>query len=224
MFKRLKEMLKQVQHDIAKFFERIKKMIYKGSTAVEDVYVGDSQISEVYKGDTLVYQSSKILYAGMSYVPAHADATQPTGWADGSGVQNAVRCITIVKKDGSAKAIPFALYGDADHLAPTDEQIEGASWFAGPYTSAYDSGVYNGSVWVPAVANGQTDGGIKWTPKDNIPQVRYFSNSTLNGYGWPVTSGGSYTNIMVENYTVTVKGGTCYIYYNNVLVKKIRAK
>lgn len=209
---------------IKKIFERIKKMIYKGNTAVEDVYVGGAQIGEVYKGDELVYQSSKIKYAGMSYVPAHADGTQPTGWADGDGAQSAVRCLTLVLKNGAAKAIPFAVYGDSVNLAPTDAQIEGAVWVDGSYTSAYNSGQYDrgNRRWVPAQALGQQSGAVVWMPASG--SGRTVLNGSLQAWGWPVTLNGSYTNLMVENYNIVVKGGVCYIYYQDTLVRKIRAK
>lgn len=222
LFHGIASALKKCLAMTVKFFERIKKMIYKGSTAVEDVYVGGAQIGEVYKGDELVYQSSKIKYAGMSYVPAHSDGQG--GWADGDGAQNAVRCLTLVLKNGAAKAIPFALYGDSVNLAPTDAQIASAVWVDGNYTSAFDSGVFdrNNSRWVPAQALGQQSGSVVWMPA--TPPGRSVMNGSLEVWGWPVTLNGQYTNVMVENYNIVVKGGVCYIYYQDTLVRKIRAK
>lgn len=205
---------------IKKIFERIKKMIYKGNTAVEDVYVGNTKIGEVYKGDELVYQSSKIKYAGMSYVPAHADGTQPTGWADGDGAQSAVRCLTLVLKNGAAKAIPFALYNDNIHLAPTDAQIEGASWIEGDYTGSYNSGTFQNNVWTPAVASSHSSG-IAWTPATG--GTRFVRNESLYMWGWPITSGDLYSNAISPDYSVSVVNGVCYMYYQGTLVKKIRA-
>ena len=213
---------------IKKIFERIKKMIYKGSNAVEDVYVGNQPIAEVYKGDTLVYASSKIKYAGISYVPAHSDGQG--GWVDGDGGQTPVRCLCLVRKDGAAKAIPFALYNDNVNLAPTDEQVEAAQWVAGNYTAAYNSGYYNTvaawgplNTWVPAVAAGYSSSlGLTW----DIPSfttARYIRGAALSSWD-AVKVDGQYTNNNLPAYTVTVKGSTCYIYYNGNLVKKIRAK
>ena len=206
---------------IKKIFERIKKMIYKGSNAVEDVYVGNQPIAEVYHGDELVYSASKIKYAGISYVPALSDGQG--GWIDRGGSEYPVRCLCLVRKDGAAKAIPFALYNDNVNLAPTDEQVEAASWVAGNYTAAYNSGYYSNGSWVPAVAAGYSaDLGLTW----DIPQytaIRYVRGSALSSWD-AVKVDGQYTNNNLPAYTVTVKNGTCYIYYNNNLVKKIRAK
>ena len=208
---------------IKKIWERIKKMIYKGSSAVEDVHVGGGQISEVYHGDTLVYTSSKIKYAGISYVPAHSDGSVPSGFADGSGGQTPVRCLCLVRKDGAAKAIPFAFYNDSLTLAPTDEQVEAADWVAGSYTAAYNSGYYSNGTWQPAVAAGyDATLGLTW----DIPSfttIRYIRGAALSSWD-AVKVGGQYTNNDLPAYTVTVKGGVCYIYYNGNLVKKIRAK
>lgn len=211
-----------------KIWERVKKMIYKGSNAVEDVYVGNQPIAEVYHGDELVYSASKIKYAGISYVPAHSDGQG--GWADGDGGQTPVRCLCLVRKDGAAKAIPFALYNDNVNLAPTDAQVEAAQWVEGNYTAAYNSGYYNTvaawgqlNTWVPAVAEDyNADYGLTWS----IPQysvARYIRGAAL--YSWDaVKVDGQYTSNNLPAYRVTVKNGTCYIYYNNNLVKKIRAK
>ena len=206
---------------IKKIFERIKKMIYKGNKAVEDVYVGGQPIAEVYKGDTLVYSASKIKYAGISYVPAHSDGQG--GWADGNGGQTPVRCLCLVRKDGAAKAIPFALYNDNVNLAPTDAQVEAAQWVAGNYTAAYNSGYYSSGAWVPAVAAGYSSSlGLTWNIP-NFTSIRYIRGSALSSWN-AVKVGGQYTNNDLPAYTVMVKGSTCYIYYNGNLIKKIRAK
>lgn len=217
---------------IKKIFERIKKMIYKGSNEIEDVYVGNQPIAEVYKGDTLVYSKLKIAYAGMSYVPGHEDSTQPSGYAGGNGTQTAVKCLCLIRSDGAAKAIPFALYNQNDeaHLAPSDAQIAAAEWVSGNYPSNYNSGYYNTysssvgplNVWIPALAVDQSNG-LRW----DIPQVQsimFVRNESAYMWGWPITSGSSYSSQISSDYTVTVVKGVCYIYYQGNLVKRIKAK
>lgn len=206
---------------IKKIWERIKKMIYKGSSAVEDVHVGGQQIAEVYHGDTLVYQSSKIKYAGMSYVPARRDAQG--NFVDGSNMTSAAKCLCLIRKDGAAKAIPFELSNENVLLAPTDEQIAAARWVApgdttpfgtitAPYPSNYDSGYWNGQYWEPAIAGMNGTRGI-WS----VPYQYSIRNIECSQIG--ITS----TAISSE-YTVTVKNGVCYIYYQGNLVRKIRDK
>ena len=215
---------------LIKIWERIKKMIYKGSNAVEDVYVGGDQISEVYHGSDLVYSSSKIKYASMSYVTGHIDGTNPSGFADGSGAQTAIKCLCLVRKDGAAKAIPFALYNDTITLAPTDEQVEAAEWVAGNYSAAYNSGYFNTysstvgplNKWIPAVA--QDPGNMLAWDIPQIASIRAVTNGVLEAWGWPIYKDGNPSNEIDSAYTITVKGGACYIYYNGNLVKKIRAK
>ena len=231
MFKRLKEILKQVQNDMVKIFERIKKMIYKGSDAVKDIYVGNQQISEVYHGETLVYSASKIKYAGMSYVPGHVDSNHPSGFSDGNGVQYPIRCLCLIRSDGAAKAIPFALYNDTVNLAPTDEQVEAAEWVAGNYTAAYNSGYYNNwssavgpiNRWIPAKAVDNTTG-LEW----DIPQyqsIRFVRNESATMWGWPISAPGySFSSQISSDYSVTVDNGVCYIYYQGNLIKTIRAR
>ena len=163
-------------------------------------------------------ESSDILYAGMSYAPAHSSASAPAGFADGNGAQRAVRVITLVKNDGSAKAIPFAFYGDSVNLAPTDEQIDEISWVEGSYDSSYNSGLYRGGTWVPAIAANVLDRIAYSIP--NHQYIRSVSKNALDSWKWPVKINGKYTSQMIEDYSLEIVNGVCYMYYNDVLIKK----
>lgn len=189
--------------------------------SVELVYDGevDPEKPDVPPVDPDEPTSSDIMYASMSYVPAHESSSGPTGFVDGNGAQKPVRCITLVRNDGYAKAIPFAYYQDSVNLAPTDEQIENASWVEGLYDSTYNSGVYKGGIYVPAVAV-RWSGGIAYSIID-YANIRSISDTALRSWRWAVVSDGKYTNQMVEAYTIKIEDGICYLYYENVLIKKI---
>lgn len=185
-----------------------------------------------YSEELLMADTGSNLYlvaAGMSYVPGHEDSSQPSGYAGGNGTQTAVKCLCLIRSDGAAKAIPFALYNQNDeaHLAPSDAQIAAAEWVSGNYPSNYNSGYYNTysssvgplNVWIPALAVDQSNG-LRW----DIPQVQsimFVRNESAYMWGWPITSGSSYSSQISPDYSVTVTDKVCRIYYQGNLVKTI---
>ena len=171
-----------------------------------------------------------LVAAGMSYVPGHVDSGQASGYADGNGAQTPIKCLCLIRSDGAAKAIPFALYNQNDeaHLAPTDAQISAAEWVSGEYPLNYNSGYFNtysASVgplnkWIPALAVDQTNA-LRW----DIPQIqsiRYVRNESASMWGWPISAPGvSFSSQISSDYSVTVTNKVCRIYYQGNLVKTI---
>lgn len=199
-------------------------MIYKGSTNIEDINVGGQNIEEVYHGNTLVYKKHRLKFisAGMSYSVGHVDGNQASGFADGDGQQSPIKCLCLIRSDGAAKAVPFALYSDTANIVPTDAQISAATWVAGSYTDQYNGGVFyprpNGP-WQPAIASSESDA-LRWY----LPGIgtRSIRNETLSQWGWPITgSTTSYSNAISSDYNVVVTNGTVKIYYQGNLVKTI---
>ena len=158
--------------------------------------------------ETLV---GNLVAAGMSVVPAHAVGA---GFADGSGRQEAHKCLTLVKADGSATAIVFA--HENGEVIPTDGQIKAGQWVAGSYNASYNSGVYMNGQWVPAVAQDNS-----WGISYSIPtqsNIRSIRNETLKQWGWR----NGYFSTKLPDYNVTVVDGVCTIYYNGEVVKQFR--
>ena len=200
-------------------------MIYKGSNKIDDISIGNQTIDEVYHGSDLVYKKNKlkIVAAGMSFVPGHTTSSHVSGFIDGSGTQQAIRCLTLIRSDGAAKTIPFSYWNDSVNIAPTDEQIANATGVEGSFDNTYNSGVYlpNASygvakVWNPAIAV-DPSWGVAWSvaSQSNIRSIR---NETLSQWNW---RNKTYSNQMTSDYTVTVENGVCKMYKNDTLIKTI---
>jgi len=198
-------------------------MIYKGSDVVEDVYVGDQPISEVYHGNTLVYNKRKFLAAAITYTPGISDGQGGFVRVNNNTTQYPIRCLCLIRSDGYAAAIPFAMWNDSVNLAPTDAQIANANWVQGDYPLTYNGGTataLNSSVFIPAYAYDNSYGISYDVPGQT--DWDSLSNTLLNTWSWPISVDGHYS-CLATDYTVTLSNGVCKIYYQGNLVKKIRA-
>lgn len=204
---------------LIKVWERVKRMIYKGSTAVDDVYIGTQPATEIYKGDKLVHSRLKFVGAGMSYVPGRYENGVIV---DGNYMRSAAKCLTLIRSDGAAKAIVFELSTENNLIVPTDEQIKSAPWccigyssqygtVTGPYPDTYNSGAYVNGFYEPAYAWMY---GTRCTY--NVPymnSIRTIDSSYL----------GISSNAISSDYQVTCVNGVVKIYYQGNLVKTIRS-
>ena len=153
----------------------------------------------------------KIISAGFSAVPSHIANGQ---YVDGSGVQTATSCMTIITEDGG---IPV-LFGWADQepRVPTIAQIQAAPFTAGSYTSDYNSGYYSNTGWVPAIAK-DTNTGISYSIP-GVSDIRFIRNESLVMWGW---RNGNYSTVL-PGYTCTVEDGVLTVTYNGEIVLELR--
>ena len=158
--------------------------------------------------------------AACSVVPAHKEGN---GFAWSSGQQFATETITFVKKDGTAATFVFALEEEvnADNavsLLPSDGQLQSAKWWNDrTYSSEYNSAMYLGGEWHPAVAIDE-NWGIHYVIRGRDEQVSV-RNETLNKmWHW---RGGNLSTVS-SNYKAEVKDGVCTIYYKDNVVKRFK--